>query len=198
MEDPKIIAALIAGIFGMAGSLVTFVLFILQKNVTQRIEKKMKIYDADLRISSEVYLKLYERAMEDIAKYRKGLNKVTLMLGDYNNGVKNFGSYSDIEGSNHNRFHQALNEIRFPGVYVPPTIEIELEKLKIEYENIKYDIYQAGKDEDTTERREKFLKIDNDFIELEKKGSALIRQWKKELLSPRGILRTILGEEAKC
>jgi len=194
MDESKVLAALIAGIFGVIVSLVTFVLFLLQKRVTQRLEKAIKKYEADLHILSEVHLRLYERAMEDIAKYRIGLNNITLMLGDYNNGVKIYGSNSEEEKKNNYRFYEALKEIRFPGVYVPPAIETELENIKKQYEKIKTDIYDAGNESDETARNEKYLEIDSEFVELEKKGSTLIRTWKKELLSPRGILETILGE----
>ncbi len=194
MDDSKILIALIAGIFGIVGSLVTFVLFLLQKKVTQRLEKKIKKYDAELRVFSVVHLKLYEHAMEDIAKYRIGLNKVTLMLGDYNNDVRINGCYSNAENVNSTRFHQALNEIRFPGIYVPSSIEIELENIRNQYEKLKGNIYEAGGESDKTTRIEKFLEIDKKFDELETNGSALIRTWKKKLLSPRGILKTILSE----
>ena len=194
MDKPIVIAALIDGMFGVITSLVTFVLFLFQKKATQHLEKAIKKYEANLHISSEVNLRLYERAMEDIAKYRIGLNNITLMLGDYNNGVKINGSDSDEEKMNSHRFYEALKEIRFPGVYVPSAIEGKLENIKKQYEKIKTDIYKAGSESDVSVKNKKFLTIDNEFNKLEKSGGDLIRTWKKELLSSKGILDTILGE----
>ena len=92
-------------------------------------------------------------------------------------------------------FHNALNEIRFPGIYVPSAIESNLVNLRKDFISLKQDIFDTGGEPDSENKTTRLEKIESDFGILEKKCCALIVDWKNNLLNPQGILVALLSDD---
>jgi hypothetical protein len=195
MTDPVVMAALVAGIFAVLGSFVSFALFLAQTRTTRRLEQEFKRFEANLKVGSEVELRLYEKSLEDLAKYKLLLKNLHIALGDYKNGIYHQGSSSDTEKKNTYRFYVAWNKLRFPGVYTPPRIAEEIEKMRLEYQEYKAIIYQAGLSQDNDLRSQNLSKLDQNMDFMEKQINVLVLEWKNELLNSKSILSAILGTE---
>jgi len=193
--DPIIVAALIAGFFGVIVSIISFVLFLFQSRATNRLERDLKQYETKLHTRKEVHLRLYEKTMDEILRYNSLLRDVHLRLCDYKNGVRDAGLNREIEGKNTFLFYESWNKLRFPGVYVPTDIAKELDAIRQKYETLKSEIYEVGKDPSRTNRVTKLAKYDQTIEEMEIKSNNLIDNWKSSLLNKENIFEVILGNK---
>lgn len=194
ITQPIIFAALITGIFGCIGALISVLVVRVQVKTTKKIERELKEYEVKLQVGTEVHLRLYERSMEEIEKYRLILKDVHLKLGNYKNGVHDTGLKSEIEGENTRKFYDSWNELRFPGVYVPTDIAVKLDKIKERYHEIKCEIYEIGKDPNQETRASRLIKLDPILLEMERESNKLVSTWKNKLLSKDNILEIILSK----
>lgn len=179
--DPVVIAALIAGLSGMIGSAISFLLFKNQANTTNKLERDMKEHQTKLELGSNVYLRLFEKAMEDMSETNSLLRDVHLKLCDYKNGILYSGSYDDIEKKNLHRYFEAWNLLRFPRVYVPGDITGKLETIRHQYETIRKSIYEIGQDPSRDNRMLKLAEYDKLLEDLEKMSTDLVHHWKERL-----------------
>lgn len=193
--NPVIIAALIAGIFGVVGSLVSFWLLRVQTRATKTLEREFKQFETGLKVGSDVELRLYEKALEDLAKYKSLLKNLHIALGDYKNGIYHQGSSSETERKNTFRFYEAWNELRFPGVYIPSRIADEIEKIRFDYQELKDMIKQAGFNKDIKIREQNLSQFGERMDFMEKQTNRLVLKWKSKLLNSKNILMAILDTE---
>lgn len=147
-----------------------------------------------------MYLRLYERAIENLAEQRTQFIAVHSALHDYRNGVLYDSSSAESEKRNSFAFYKASAKLQLPGVYVPPDIATEIGTIKDTYDALKVTIFQAGKSSDKVARKEEINSCDQEADKIFHQILDLINRWKKRLLHANNIndlLDAILDQDTR-
>lgn len=192
-HNSDVAVALITGIFGLLGAVISIVFWIFQSVKTNRLDRKMMEYQNTLETKSETQMRLYEKAIETISQYRAYLRETHLRLCDYKNSYLYDYPSKEKDDENTRKFYEAWNKLRFPSVYIPDNVIPEINKNLDIYQKLKNELYETGKIPDKQEKTNKVLEYNKQLIKIESDINNLMKEWKWQIIGSPNIMQALLG-----